>query len=93
MATDEMPVTKRLAETEEEVYSNIDHVFNSSVAEQLESGEKFAQHAGWNFCGYVYRDGRGWHEEVWVHGSPVETISGESAEEVIRNVNEEYGSE
>lgn len=51
--------------TEDEVYSNVDHVLNQDVVKELEAGTKQAQHAAYDFCGYVYKDENGWHEEVW----------------------------
>jgi len=82
------------AEAEASVYSNYDHRLDADVAQHLENhpGEVFAQHAAWNFCGYVWRqpDGR-WVDQVWQWNAPVEDIFGDTIEDVIRTANEGYG--
>jgi len=88
-----MPITQIRPEASDEVYSNFDHSLNAEVVKELETGDKFAQHSAWNFCGYVYKDQSGWHEEVWRHGSTVETLSGDSVENVIQQANSEYGND
>ena len=81
-------------ETGEAVYSNFDHKLEADVAAELERrpGEIYAQHAAWNFCGYVWRlpDGR-WVDQVWHYGSPVQDIIGGTIREVIRATNDGYG--
>ncbi|MGW4718847.1 hypothetical protein [Nocardia sp. NPDC004260] len=78
------------------VYSNFDHELNADVVRQLAAapGELHAQHAAWDFCGYVWAlpDGR-WVDQVWRYNAPVEDIVGDSVEEVIERVNDIYGSE
>lgn len=86
-------ITRVKAKASDAVYSNYDHALDTEVLKELESGQLFAQHAAWDFCGYVYKDESGWHDEIWRHGSPIETIDGESAEEAIRKANEKYGSD
>jgi hypothetical protein len=75
------------------VYSNFDHDLDTEVAEKLkeQAGEVYAQHAAWNFCGYIWFENETWHEEVWVHGSAVETRSEEKLEDLIDSVNQSYG--
>ena len=89
-------VAHSMSETSDHLYSNQDHVLNSAVLAELVATEALtlkAQHAAWDFCGYVYRgmDGR-WHNEVWVYNEPVEDICGASAQEVIITANNKYGS-
>lgn len=86
-------VTRRLPGTKESIYSNFDHVIDSAVVEDLKAGDKFAQHAAWDFCGYVYHDKDGWHEEVWRWGALAKVLHGDSAESVIAQANEEFGSD
>jgi len=83
-------------ETSEAVYSNFDHALAIKVAEQLEAqpGGLFAQHAAWNFCGYVWiLPGGQWVDQVWRYGTPVEDITGDSIEAVIEAVNDRYGTD
>lgn len=81
-------------ETDESVYSNFDHRLEADVAAELERrpGEVCAQHAAWNFCGYIWRmpDGR-WIDQVWHHGSPVRDIIGDTLREVIEDASDSYG--
>jgi hypothetical protein len=92
MAAQIETVTRRLPSASDAVYSNFDHMLESAIVEELNGGDKFAQHAAWNFCGYVYRDENGWHEEVWMNGSPVEMLHGDSVESVIAQANEKFGN-
>ena len=83
-------------ELDEAVYSNFDHRTDDAVASELEArpGEVYAQHAAWNFCGYVWRlpDGT-WVDQVWRYGAPVEDIKGGTLESVIGRAIEGYGAE
>jgi hypothetical protein len=52
-----------------------------------------AQHAAWNFCGYVKWD-PDWElfiEQVWVYGAHVDTFAAESLYELMKEINGEYG--
>ena len=84
-----------LERTEEAVYSNFDHILEVDVEKRLAEGGCFAQHAAWGFCGYIWYDKEAakWYEEVWTYSSWEETFSGDSAMDVIGQVNEEYSSE
>ncbi len=78
------------------VYSNFDHVLDATVVCELKAaaGEVYAQHAAYNFCGFVWLlpDGR-WVNQIWRHGTPVDDIYGNSIESVIEVANNSYGSE
>lgn len=80
-------------ETAEPVYANCDHQLNAAVVAELEANPSLcAQHASWNFCGYVWRGRDGvWRDEVWRYHSPVQTFEGESAQDVIDAANDTYG--
>lgn len=81
--------------TANEVYSNFDHVLNQDVAEKLKQDPTlWSQHPGWNFCGWIRWDAetQEWVEEVWRFKVLVGTHTGEDLEEVIKQVNDEYGS-
>jgi len=86
-------MTKPTRQTDNSVYSNFDHELDKDVVDELKAapGEVYAQHAAWQFCGYVWFDGKDWHEDVWVHGSLAETRSEEKLEDLIDSVNRSYG--
>lgn len=75
------------------VYCNLDHELDVEVMQQLAAapGELHAQHAAWDFCGYVWQlpDGR-WVDQVWRHHAPIEDIVGDTVEDVISRANETY---
>ena len=82
-------------ETEEPIYSNFDHQLDEEIKGQVQANPNklYAQHAAYNFCGYVWYDGTKWKEEVWVYKEPQEVIEAETIEDLIDKVNLEYGSE
>lgn len=83
-------------ETDDPLYSNMDHCLDDAVVLALSNapGRLCAQHAAWNFCGYVWQlqDGR-WVDQVWRYNAPVADVYGDSLEEVIEEVNDTYGHE
>lgn len=80
-------------ETSEAVYSNFDHVLEAGVeAELLADSTLYAQHAAWDFCGYVWHAAGVWHNEVWRWNSPVEVLTDESCAAVIAQANDKWGS-
>ena len=76
-------------------YSNIDHCLEAQVVDALKKDPNkiYAQHAAWNFCGYIWFDGKLWHDQVWVHGNPSHEFEHEDIMELISDVNYEYGHE
>ena len=83
---------RRMTEIDE-CMSNCDHEIDEGMDEKLRSqpGEVFSRHAGWNFNGKVWFENEAFHEEVWVYGSPRETISAPSLRELMTKVNDQYG--
>lgn len=77
----------------DEVYSNFDHKLDGEVAELLKAGDSFSRHAAWDFNGSVWFDlaSDKWLEEVWVYGSIVETLAGDTVEDVIQQACGKYG--
>jgi hypothetical protein len=78
----------------ESVYSNSDHELDNSVVELLKTDpELHAQHAAWDFCGYIWWDPEGerWIEEVWVYQVRQKSFSNVDIEDMIREVNDEFG--
>lgn len=74
------------------VYTNADHTVDEDVIGQLQGDEGLvAQHSAWDFCGYVYKRGDIWVEEVWQHKALVEVLEGSSPMDVIDQANTRYG--
>ncbi len=78
------------------VYSNCFHEgVDHEVASELKAnpGKAYAQHAAYNFCGYVWFSAGQFHEQIWVHRRMVEVLSADEIEELIENANDQYGRE
>jgi len=77
----------------DEVMSNFDHDIDEDVAKQLQEkpGRLYGQHSAWDFCGRVWFENDKFHEQVWVYGSPVKEISSKTLEELMEEVNDEFG--
>lgn len=75
------------------IYSNVDHVLRDDIVAQLEAHpDWFAQHAAWDFCGWVWRDADGrWHEQVMVYGAEAAVLDGATPLEVIAQANGRFG--
>lgn len=75
--------------------SNIDHSIDGGLAEALKEGENklYAQHAAWNFCGYVWYENDKFHEVVYRHNAPVGEFEADNLDELMTIVNNEYGYE
>jgi len=73
--------------------SNCDHQIDEGAAEALQSdpGRVRGEHTAWNFWGAIYYADGQFHEEVWVHHSPRETVSAATLKELMRAVNDRYG--
>jgi len=89
-----MPDTEQMAELSIGM-SNFDHSIDPGLAEALQDspGEVFGRHASWNFNGRVFFSDGQFHEEVWVYGSPVETVSADTLPELMEEVCYRYGSD
>lgn len=81
-------------ETEDPVYSNIDHELDEEVVKDLKEfpNKRYAQHAAYNFCGYIWFNGEVFIEEIWVYHKKVEVLENKYILELIREANNEYGS-
>ena len=78
------------------IYSNFDHEFHLDVAvEVFQNPELYAQHAAWNFCGWVWfspEDGK-WYEQVMQYRGVVDCLTGETPQECIEQAIEKYGAD
>lgn len=81
---------------EDTVYTNLDHFLDKQVVKHLKKNPgDMAQHAGWDFCGYIWYEDKldVWMEEVWVYHKLQETRQEKNLMTLINGVNEDYGSE
>lgn len=73
--------------------SNADQSIDDGLAEALraEPGKVCAQHAAWNFCGYTYFEDGQYRTQVWVRGTPRETVSAPTLDALMTITNDKYG--
>ena len=77
-----------------DLYSNWDHELDLNSEKKLkENGQIRGFHAAENFHGQVWFDAEKniWFNEIWRFNVKVETIDGDSVQEVSDAANEEYG--
>jgi hypothetical protein len=76
------------------VYSNMTHTFRDDVVAALQAQPyAVAQHAAWDYCGYItYVDGA-WVEWVMRHHSVVAKYASDDLAELVQVVIEEWGDE
>lgn len=86
-----MPMPDALIDLQQEVVSNFDGVVDETVRERLRSGDCWAAFSAWNFWARVWFGDGAFHAEVWRYGSPVETLSGGTVEDLREAVCNEYG--
>ena len=72
---------------------NMDGRIDEGFEDNLRTKEFYGQHSAWDFCGYVWWDGKTFHEEIWVYNSHCNTISADTLRELMETVNDEYGDE
>ena len=73
--------------------SNFDHSIDGELEGALRTSRVYAQHAAWDFCGYVwFADGQ-FHEDVWQYNAYTETFTADSLPELMQAVNAEWGDD
>lgn len=82
---------KELPLIDDTVYSNLFNEYNEDVIAQVTTGLAYAQHAAWDFCGYVWFSDGVWCESVWVHRKHVATYMAGELRELIWFVNDTHG--
>lgn len=73
--------------------SNFDGLIEDGLAEalKLKPAITYAQHSAWNFCGYVWFENGRFVEQVWRYNSPVDELTADTLEDLMEEVNGEYG--
>jgi hypothetical protein len=76
------------------VMTNLDHCIDRSIAARLQAEEVYAAYAAYNFCGYVWwdRGGHRWLCEIWRYKQHVDTVAGDSLEEIMAEASDTYGA-
>ena len=74
-----------------DMYSNFDHILKDGAESALRAGDNYFTHPAWDHYGFVWFADDKFHEMVKQHRIHVATISNESLEEVIAEVNDTYG--
>ena len=87
-----MPVPETFQEIEFGM-SNFDHSIDEGLESALVDEECFGLHAAQNFNGIVYYKDEQFCEDIWRFNSYRETRFADNLEELMENVNEEYGYE
>jgi hypothetical protein len=84
-----------MPETAGTIMRNLDHEWiNGALAERLRDDPTlWAQHAAWEFCGYVRWDAHAteWIEEVWRYHEPIATHRASTLDELRVIVNDNHG--
>ena len=72
-------------------YSNFDHEMPQGANEALRSGEFYIEHSAYGHWGTIWFQNGKFHEMVNRYTVHVATISADSIEEVIEDVNDRFG--
>jgi hypothetical protein len=79
-------------DTDETVMSNFDHAIDRTLEDKLRKEKVIMGYTGLNFCGDVWHDGV-FHCLIRVYGSPRETVSQPTLEDIMTHICSEYGYE
>ena len=71
-------------------YSNFDRAWDDGAKERVEAGVRVT-HSAWNFNGTIWKADGLYHEEVCRFGAVVAVHTNTDLEELVREVNDEYG--
>lgn len=89
----EVKIERPNKETAESIYSNFDHVLDSSVQDQLLAClSLYAQHAAWDFEGSIWFLNGIWYEDIRIYHQLVDQLLGTTVMAVIDQANSLYGS-
>ena len=75
--------------------SNSDHTKSDRdfANKELKGKKLFCPHAAWNFYAYIWHENGKFYEQVTRYGEHLETINGDSVEDVYNQACEKYGKE
>ena len=80
-------------EIDSELMSNFDHVICQGAEELLRAGKVYAGYPGLNFYGIVWHEDGKFYCEIWQYHRHINTISGNSLQEIMNTASEYYGSD
>ncbi len=74
--------------------SNFDLTIDEGMSEALKErpGEVFGNHYAWDFCGNVFYFNNKFYESVFVHHQLIEIFEADSLEQLMTDVNKQYGT-
>lgn len=75
------------------IMSNFDNSIENWAEEKLKNEKVYGKYPGWHFCGRVWYENDKFHCEVWQYGYPIEIVSANNLEQIMKNVSNEYGWE
>jgi len=72
---------------------NLDQSIEPKIKDKLIAGEGliFCEHTAWNFWGAVWFKDNKFHEEIMIYKSVRKIVSCDSLEELMEEVNDEFG--
>ena len=78
---------------EDDVMSNFDHNIDRNIEKKLRNNPNkyYSNYPGWNFCGYVWFNGKQFINQVWVYNSPVKEIKADTLDEIMNETSSEFG--
>ncbi len=74
------------------VMSNFDHSIDQAIQKKLDKPHTWADYAGWNFHGYIWKHAKGYSCEVWQYKEYIETIHGQDLTDIMAAVSAGYGN-
>lgn len=80
-------------ERTDELMSNFDHSVNKNVEREMLTSKKYSSYPAYNFFGKVWYENGLWYCEVWVYGSHRGTVTGDSPEDIMNTLSNQYGQE
>lgn len=73
--------------------TNFDSCIEPGLAEALQVENTVAIYAGWYFCAYVIASDDGFMCQVWTDGSPCREYQEETLEDIMDEVQSDFGYE
>lgn len=71
--------------------TNFDSCIEPGLAEALQTENAVAQYSGYHFCAYVIARDGGFMCQVWTHHSPSSEYQEETLEDIMNEVQSDFG--